>query len=246
MRFSLLLNVLGVAAAEIPARNGENFLHRRSETVTIQPTATANNEVPIQDGYVASPPDAQTYGADDEPETSLAQVPQVTQSVSIEDDDKKEEQKLEETSASVSEQGDVATETSPKMVYNLACSCNQPAPIPTITGGYTANPPPAPVPTTTSQLTVVPYPTYKPPEPVTTTTEQAPVPDPTTSSTYQAPESSTTVSDTVVPYPPPSSIYEPPQISTTSTEVYEPPSTTSETPLPPTTTISPPVTTQSW
>lgn len=242
MRFSLLLNILGVAAVKIPARNSENFIHRRSESASIQPTATANNDAPAQDGYVANPPEAQTYGADTKPETTLEQAPQVTQSVSIEEDDKKEEQKQkqEETSAAFSEQGDAATETSPKMVYNLACSCNQPAPAPTITGGYTVNPPPPPPPTTTSQLTVVPYPTYTPPEPVTTsTTEQAPAPEPTTSSTYQAPEPSTTLSEIVTPYPPP-------PVPTTTTSVYEPPTTVSDTPLPPTTTSPPPDTTKSW
>jgi hypothetical protein len=243
MRFSLLLNVLGVAAVEIPARNRENGLHRRSEAATIQPAATANNEVPVQGGYIVNSPEAQTYGADSEPETSLVQVPQVTQSVSIEEDDEKDEQQQEEISVAVSGQDDVATETSPRMVYNLACSCNQPAPTPTITGGYPVDPPPAQ--TTTSQPSVVPYPPYSPPAPITTsTTEETPVPNPPTSSTYPAPEPSTTTSETVVPYPPPSSTY--PQIPTTTTEVSEPPSTTSETPLPPTTTTSPPVTTQSW
>ncbi|KAH7189344.1 uncharacterized protein B0J16DRAFT_303096, partial [Fusarium flagelliforme] len=210
MRFSLLLSVLGAAAVEIPAQKGDNGLYRRSESATIQPVAAANTEAPVQDGYAVNSPVVQTYGADTEPETSLAQAPQVTQSVSNEEDDKKDDKKQEDTSVAVPESNDAATETSPKMIYNIECSCHQPAPQPTITGGYSVDPP---VQVTTSQPTVVPYP---PPAPVTTTstTEDAPP-----SSTSPTPEPVPTTSESVVPYPPPGYTYGPPPDPPTTTSV---------------------------
>lgn len=228
MRFSLLLSVLGAAAIEIPAQKGDDGLYRRSESATIQPAAAANTAAPVQDGYVVNSPVVQTYGADADPETSLAQAPQVTQSVSNEEDQKKDEKEQEDTSVAVPESNDAATETSPKMVYNIQCSCHQPAPQPTITGGYPVDPP---VQVTTSQ------------PPAVSITGGYPVDPP--SSTTPTPEPVPTTTESIVPYPPPSYTYgPPPQPPTTTSAVPTLPETTTDTPFPPTTETPLPPTTE--
>jgi hypothetical protein len=228
MRFSLLLSVLGAAAVKIPAQKGDNGLYRRSGSATIQPTAAANTEAPVQDGYAVNSPVVQTYGADTEPKTSLAQAPQVTQSVSNEEGDKKDDKKQEDTSVAVPESNDAATETSPRMTYNIQCSCHQPAPQPTVTGGYPVDPP---VQVTTSQ------------PPVVSVTGGYPVDPP--SSTTPIPEPEPTTTESSVPYPPPSYTYGPPPgPPTTTSAVTTLPDSTTETPLPPTTETSLPPTTE--